>query len=128
MATGPTSTKLGPAPTANPKFKLLALVSGPVHTPNATGKELGETLRDEIDRALGLGYTVIASDTWAATADQFAASMATVLSADKAREFHKVIHDSFLADPAFTDPGAGRFYRLRRSPDRQKTGTTPGSR
>lgn len=120
--------KLGPAPTAHPKFKYLAFVSGPVHRPNASGKELGETLRDEIDRALGLGYTVIASDTWAATADQFAASMATVLSAEKAREFHKVIHDSFQADLAFTDPGAGRFYLLRRAPDRQKPGTVPGSR
>ncbi|MBX9945522.1 MAG: hypothetical protein K2Y40_15670 [Reyranella sp.] len=120
--------KLGPAPSANPKFKYLAFVSGPVHKPNASGTDLGEALRDEIDRALNLGYVVIASDTWAATADQFAASMATVLSADKAKEFHKVIHDSFLADLVFTDPGAGRFYRIRQSPDWQKPNAVPRSR
>ena len=36
--------KLGPAPTAKPQFKLLALVNGPLHTPNATGEELAKNL------------------------------------------------------------------------------------
>jgi len=106
--------KLGPAPAAKPKFKVLALVSGPVHKPNATGKELANELRGEIEHAMDLGYDIVANGFWAWNEEQLESQMATVLDAAKSKSLFVMLHESFVATPVFTDPVAGSYFRLRR--------------
>ena len=106
--------KLGPAPTSKPKFKILSLVSGPVHKPNATGKELANDLRDEIEHAMTLGYDVVANVIWDWSEEQLGLSLATVTDMAKAKSIFGMLHESFVATPAFADPVAGPYFRLRR--------------
>ena len=106
--------KLGPAPAAKPKFKLLTLTSGAVHKPSATGKELADHLRGQIDRSMDLGYDVVANVVWDWTEAQLAASLETVADVDKAIALYRMLHERYVASPAFSDPVAGPYFRLRR--------------
>lgn len=106
--------KLGPAPTAKPKFKLLALVSGPVHKPKATGKELADDLRTQIERVMDLGYDVIVNVVWTWSEAQVEGSLSTVAEEDKGKSMYRMLHESFVATPVLTDPTAGPYFRLQR--------------
>jgi hypothetical protein len=106
--------KLGPAPTSKPKFKLLALVNGPIHKPNATGEELAKDLKGQIERVMSLDYDVIANGVWAWSDAQVEASLASVASKDKAKWMFRALHENFTATLAFTDPTAGPYFRLQR--------------
>ena len=105
--------KLGPAPTSKPKFKFLALVNGPIHKPNATGEELASDLKRQIERAMALGYEVVANGIWGWSEAQTEASLASVADKDKAKWLYRALHENFTATPAFTDPTAGPYFRLQ---------------
>jgi hypothetical protein len=106
--------KLGPAPTAKPKFKLLALVNGPLHTPNATGEELAKNLKAQIERVMDLGYDVVANVVWTWSEAQVEASLATVADKEKAKWLYRALHENFTATPTFSDPLTGPYFRLQR--------------
>ena len=106
--------KLGPAPTAKPKFKLLALVNGPLHTPNATGEELAQNLKGQIERVMDLGYEVVANVVWTWSEAQVEASLATVADKEKAKGLYRALHENFTATPTFSDPTTGPYFRLQR--------------
>jgi len=106
--------KLGPAPAARPKFKLLAVVSGPVHRPKATGPELAAELQRQIERTMNLGYDVLANSVWDASEIVLADAMSTIADADKAKAIHRMLHENYVGTLAFTDPVAGRYYRITR--------------
>ena len=106
--------KLGPAPTAKPKFKLLALVNGPLHTPNATGEELAKNLKGQIERVMDLGYDVVANLVWTWSEAQVEASLATVADKEKAKWLYRALHENFTAIPTFSDPLTGPYFRLQR--------------
>ena len=106
--------KLGPAPAPKPKFKLLTLVDGPVHKPQATGAELAKGLQQQIERSMDLGYDLVANVVWTWTDAQFEASLATLVSADKARALRRMLHDNYVGLPIFTDPVGGPYFRLQR--------------
>jgi len=106
--------KLGPAPTAKPKFKLLALVNGPLHTPNATGEELAKNLKGQIERVMDLGYDVVANLVWTWSEAQVEASLATVADKEKAKWLYRALHENFTAIPTFSDPLTGPYFRLHR--------------
>jgi len=105
---------LGPAPTSKPKFKLLALVNGPVHKPNATGEELAKNLKSQIERVMDLGYDVVTNRVWAWSDAQLEASLASVADKEKSRWLYRALHENFTAIPVFTDPTAGPYFRLQR--------------
>jgi hypothetical protein len=106
--------KLGPAPALKPKFKLLAVVSGPVHRPKATGSELANELKSQIERAFDLGYDVLANSVWDANEALLADGLATIADTQKASSLYRMMHENFVGTLAFTDPIAGRYYRLTR--------------
>ncbi len=108
--------KLGPAPAAKPKFKLLAVVSGAVHRPKSTGVELADELRGQIERTLDLGYEVVANSVWDVSAEVLADSMATIADADKAKAIHRMLHETYVGILIFTDPVAGPYFRISRKP------------
>jgi hypothetical protein len=107
---------LGPAPAPKPKFKLLAVVSGPVHRPKATGTELANELRSQIERTLDLGYDVLANSVWDTDEALLADGLATIADAEKASAIYRMLHDNYVGTLSFTDPTAGRYYRLTRKP------------
>lgn len=106
--------KLGPAPASKPKFKLLALVSGPVHKPNASGAELANDLRAQIERSLDLGYSVVANVVWKWTEAQLESSLVTVADSEKAKALYEMLHENFTASQILSDPVAGPYFRLQR--------------
>jgi hypothetical protein len=106
--------KLKPAPAPKPKFKLLTLVEGPIHKPQATGPEIAEALRLQIERSMNLGYDVVANVVWTWNDTQFEASLAAIASADKAKALRQMLHENFVGLPIFTDPVAGPYFRLQR--------------
>ena len=105
---------LGPAPTPQTRFKILALVSGPVNRPWLTGPELAAELDGELDRAMRLGYGVVAVDIWSWSRRQLASALSTVADEDKADALYDMLHSKFTATPIYTDPVAGEFVRLKR--------------
>lgn len=108
--------KLGPAPAPKPRFKLLAVVSGPVHRPKATGAELANELKGQIERTLDLGYEVLANSVWDASEVLLADALATIADSQKASALYHMMHENYVGTLAFTDPIAGRYYRLTRKP------------
>jgi hypothetical protein len=106
--------KLGPAPTSRPRFKLLALVNGPIHTPNATGEQLAKDLKGQIERVLDLGYEIVANGVWAWNEAQLEASLASVADKDKAKWLYRALHENFVATIVFTDPTAGPYFKVQR--------------
>lgn len=108
--------KLGPAPAPKPRFKLLAVVSGPVHRPKATGAELANELKGQIERTLDLGYEVLANSVWDASEVVLADELATIADAQKASALYHMLHENYVGTLSFTDPIAGRYYRLTRKP------------
>lgn len=108
---------LGPAPAARPKLKMFALVNSFVHNPTATADELTAALRSQIIRLMDLGYDVIVNNVWDMSREQFVSSMSTIASTGKAEALYQMLHESFAASLAYTDPAAGPYYRLKvRSP------------
>lgn len=107
--------KLGPAPAAKPKIKLLAVVNGPIHHPSATGDELAAELTRQIAHAMDLGYDVIADFVWELPEANFVSYLSTVADAPKALAIYKALHSKFTASRHFSDPVAGAFYHLKRA-------------
>lgn len=108
--------KLGPAPAPKPRFKLLAVVSGPVHKPKATAAELANELKDQIERTLDLGYEVLANSVWDVSEVLLIDGLSTIADSQKASALYHMLHENYVGTLAFTDPIAGRYYRLTRKP------------
>jgi hypothetical protein len=106
--------KLGPAPSAKPKAKLLTLANSLVHTPDGTGEKLADDLKTQIHRAMDLGYDVIINNIWLLSPEQFISSLSTVAGSAKAVSLHRMLHESFDASPVYDDPAAGPYFLLRR--------------
>jgi len=110
---------LGPSPTPRTKFKILALVSGPVNKTQLSPSELADDLERQIVRVMDLGYDVVASEIWGWDLAQVESSLATVASTEKSEAIYRMLHSKFKATPLFTDPRAGSFYKMERT-DRPK--------
>ncbi len=109
--------RLGPAPSPLPKFKFIALVNAPIHHPGDDSIQTADRLAGEIDRALDLGYEVVADYVWEMSEPAFVAYMSTVCDAPKAKAIYSMLHRRFTATPLFDDPVAKKFYRIQRNAD-----------
>ena len=107
---------LGRAPTPQTKFKILALVSGPVNKPSLTPAETAEDLERQIERVMELGYDVVVSEIWTWDLPHIESALATVADSKKSEAIYRMLHSKFMATPVFSDPMAGPFFRLQLAP------------
>ncbi|WP_439612747.1 hypothetical protein [Reyranella sp.] len=103
-----------PAPSADPKFKWIAVNAGAIRHPGWTAAEHAAAIRRDIDLALDRGYRVVVSDMWSWSPDVLAAFLGTVAASGRADAIYRMLHDDFRATEAFRDPIAGTYYELQR--------------
>ncbi len=103
-----------PAPSAEPKFKWIAVNAGAIRHPGWTGPEHAAALKRDIDLALDRGYRVVVSDMWAWPPDVLAAYLGTVAAAGRTDAIYRMLHDDFRATEVFRDSIAGTYYELQR--------------
>ena len=106
---------LGPSPTPQTKFKILALVSGPVNKSTLSPEELADDLQHQIEKVMDLGYDVVASDIWSWDLPRLESSLSTVANKEKSEAIYRMLHSKFTGTPAFSDPVAGQFFNIRRA-------------
>lgn len=106
--------RLGPAPAALPKAKLLTLVNGFIHHPGDSPTQSAERMEAQIFRALDLGYKIVTNNIWERTEAEFVSSMSTVAPPAKASALYRTLHESFAGTLLFDDPVTGRYFRLER--------------
>ena len=109
---------IGPAPTADPKFKWIAVDAGAIRHPDWTAEQHAASIKRDIDQALDRGYKVAVSDVWSWSPDELAGQLGGLSAADRATAIYGMLHDNYEAQPAFSDPVAGTYYELRRRPGR----------
>lgn len=105
---------IGPAPSADPKFKWIAINAGAIRHPQWTAEQHAASIERDIDLALDRGYRVVVSDVWNWSAEELARHLGSLSSANRAEAIHTVLHDKFQARAVFTDPVAGTYYELSR--------------
>ena len=105
---------IGPAPTADPKFKWIAVDAGAIRHPDWTAEQHARTIKRDIDQALDRGYRVAISDVWLWSADELAGQLGGLSAGDRAGAIHRMLHDNYDAERVFSDPVAGTYYALRR--------------
>jgi hypothetical protein len=105
---------IAPAPSADPKFKWIAVDAGAIRHPDWTAEKNAEALKGDIDQALDRGYKVVISDVWNWSADELAGQLGALSAANRAPAIHRMLHNNYDAQPAFSDPVTGPYYELRR--------------
>jgi hypothetical protein len=105
---------IAPAPSADPKFKWIAIDAGAIRHPDWTAEQHAAAIKRDIDQALDRGYKVAISDVWNWSADELTGQLGALSAANRAAAIHKMLHDNYEAEPAFSDPIAGSYYELRR--------------
>ena len=111
----PGTEELGPAPQASPRFKWIGVRTSELQRPGQTGDRHVAAVRDQIDRALGLGYQVLIGRIWDMTPAELQLTGGTITDSAKVALLHAMLHRDYSATLAFDDPLAGRFYRLQRA-------------
>lgn len=106
--------EIGRAPVRDPAFKWIAVNAGGIRHPDWTAEQHAAALKRDIDRALDRGYQVAVSDLWSWTPAQLADHLGSVAAAGRADAIYRMLHDTYRATPAFTDPMAGTYYLLSR--------------
>ena len=105
---------IGPAPSAEPKFKWIAVDAGAIRHPDWTAEQHAASIKHDIDLALERGYKVVVSDVWTWSAEELAGQLGGLSAANRASAIHRMLHDNYDAQPVFDDPTAGAYYELRR--------------
>lgn len=103
-----------PAPSADPKFKWIAVNAGAIRHPGWTAAEHAAAIKRDIDLALDRGYRVVVSDMWSWPPEVLAAYLGTVAASGRTDAIYRMLHDDFRATEAFSDPIAGTYYELQR--------------
>ncbi len=102
------------APSADPKFKWIAVDAGAIRHPDWSAEQHAQSIRHDIDLAFERGYRVVVSDVWTWSIDELAAQLGGLNAASRAPAIHRMLHDTYRAAPAFSDPTAGTYYELTR--------------
>jgi hypothetical protein len=105
---------IAPAPSADPKFKWIAIDAGAIRHPDWTAAHNAEVLKRDIDQALDRGYRVVISDVWTWNEAELTGQLGALSAANRAPVIYRMLHDSYQARPVFDEPTAGAFYELRR--------------
>jgi hypothetical protein len=105
---------IAPAPSAEPRFKWIAIGAGAIRHPGWTAEQHAQSIKRDIDQALDRGYRVVVSDVWSWSVDELAGQLGGVAAASRAPAIYRMLHDDFQAHKVFSDPAAGAYYELRR--------------
>ncbi|MDP1748850.1 MAG: hypothetical protein Q8L22_05285, partial [Reyranella sp.] len=105
---------LAPAPSAHPKFKWIAVTAGGIRHPGWTAEEHAAALKRDIDRALDLGYQVVASSFWDWDVTELASQLSGLSAANRAPAIYKMLHDNYQASPVFYAWPIGGYHELQR--------------
>ena len=116
--TEPGTAGLGPAPQALPRFKWIGFTGQVLRHPDWSDQRLADDLRQQIDRALELGYAVMVVRLWDMDLAQLEVATGMVASSARLEVLRRVLHDDYVATPVVTDPIAGAVHRLERRPGR----------
>jgi hypothetical protein len=103
-----------PAPSAQPKFKWIAIAAGAIRHPDWTAEQHAQSIKRDIDLALDRGYQVAVSDVWSWSVDELAGQLGGLAAANRAAAIAKMLHDNFEARQVFSNPTVGTYYELRR--------------
>lgn len=103
-----------PAPSAQPKFKWIAIAAGAIRHPDWTAEQHAQSIKRDIDQALDRGYQVAVSDVWSWSVDELAGQLGGLAAADRAAAIQKMLHDNFEARQVFSNPTVGTYYALQR--------------
>ncbi len=114
----PGTDELGPPPQATPKFKWIGFTGQVLRHPDWSDERQVADLRRQIDRALALGYDVLVVRLWDMDLTQLETATGMVASNARLAALRRLLHDDYVATPAFNDPVAGAIYRLQRRPGR----------
>ena len=116
--TEPGTAGLGPAPQALPRFKWIGFTGQVLRHPDWSDQRLADDLRRQVDRALELGYAVMVVRLWDMDLPQLEVATGMVASSARLEVLRRLLHDDYVATPAFVDPIAGAVHRLARRPGR----------
>jgi hypothetical protein len=105
---------IAPAPSDQPKFKWIALDAGAIRHPDWTAEQHALSIKRDIDQALDHGYRVAISDVWTWSPRELAEQLGGLSAANRADAIYRMLHDTYDAERAFSDPMAGTYYVLRR--------------
>ncbi|TAJ89113.1 MAG: hypothetical protein EPO10_17625 [Reyranella sp.] len=109
---------LGPAPQALPRFKWIGFTGDVLRHPDWSTERHVEALRQQIDRALALGYEVIVVRLWNIPEAQLLTETGMVADAARLGALQRMLRTDFVATPVSVDPVAGSLYRLQRAAGR----------
>lgn len=109
----PGSETLGPAPQARPRFKWIGFTGDVLRHPDWTVERQVAALRDQIDRALALGYDVLVVRLWGMSLGELETATGMIASSRQLEALRALLHERYTATPAFDDPMAGPVHRLR---------------
>jgi hypothetical protein len=112
----PGTDTLGRAPQALPKFKWIGFVGQVLRHPDWSDEQLAADLRRQIDHALALGYDVLVVRLWDMKPSELESATGMVAASSRLETLRRVLHEDYVAIPAFTDPLVGSVYRLTRKP------------
>jgi hypothetical protein len=109
---------LGPAPQALPKFKWIGFTGDVLRHPDWSTERHVDSLKQQIDRALALGYEVIVVRLWDIPETQLLTETGMVADAGRLGALQRMLRTDFVATQVSVDPVAGSLYRLRRAAGR----------
>ena len=108
------ASMLAPAPSADPKFKWIAITAGGIRHPAWTPEQHAAALKRDIDRALDLGYQVVAADFWDWDVAELASQLSGLSAANRAQAIYTMLHDNYVASPVFYVRRIGVYHELQR--------------
>ncbi len=103
-----------PAPSADPKFKWIAIDAGAIRHPDWTGERNADVLKRDIDQAFDRGYRVVISGVWTWSLAELTGQLGGLSAANRAPAIYRMLRDNYTAQPIFSDPVAGAYYELSR--------------
>jgi hypothetical protein len=105
---------LGPAPQALPKFKWIGFAHQALWHPDWSDERQVTDMERQIDRALELGYEVLAVRLWRIDQRQLEKDTNTIAGSSRVAALREALHRDYAATPAFDDPVLGPVDRLQR--------------
>jgi hypothetical protein len=100
---------IAPAPSADPKFKWIAIDAGAIRHPDWTAEQNADVLKRDIDQAFDRGYRVVISDVWTWSEAELAGQLGGLSASNRASAIWHMLHDGYEAQGVFND-----YYELRR--------------
>lgn len=102
------------APTSQPYFKWIGYVRNVVERPSWSGEQVGQSLIEQIDNVMNLGFMVVAPESFNLDDDAWALSYATVASREKSLAIRKKLHSTYETIPLLSAKHGEDILEIRR--------------